>query len=128
MTTQATSHYDRIGGAPAVTELVDRFYRLVLDDPDLRPYFGAELGRLKFHQAALLTGVLGGPDRYAGRDLGEAHRDLGVSREHYRKVALYLAYAMFSMGVPLDVIMAVGLTVAGLEDQIVAPAPAVDAA
>lgn len=74
--TPEPSSYERVGGAEGLRDLVDTFYRRVLDDDHLRPYFaGTDMVRLKRHQAALLTKVLGGPDGHAGRDLGIAHAD-----------------------------------------------------
>ena len=45
--------YEEIGGAPAVTAVVDAFYLRLIDDADLAPYFaGKDLARLKAHQRA----------------------------------------------------------------------------
>ena len=53
--TETRSAYERIGGGPAVKELVDRFYEPVLADKRLARYFTTDMHRLKWHQAALLT-------------------------------------------------------------------------
>ncbi|MBT2231079.1 group 1 truncated hemoglobin [Nonomuraea sp. NEAU-A123] len=81
------SHYEKIGGAPTVRDVVDRFYTLVLDDPDLKPYFAdVDMARLKRHMVMLLCSVLGGPEVYEGHDLADAHQGMGVTGEHYEKV------------------------------------------
>lgn len=81
------SYYEKIGGSSTVREVVDRFYTLVLDDPDLKPYFdGVDMARLKRHMVMLLCSVLGGPEVYEGHDLADAHRGMGVTGEHYEKV------------------------------------------
>ena len=81
------SHYEKVGGAPTVRDVVDRFYLLVLDEPDLKPYFdGIDMPRLKRHMVMLLCSVLGGPEVYEGHDLADAHRGMGVTGEHYEKV------------------------------------------
>ena len=42
--TGETTDYERIGGAPAVSAVVNRFYEAVLADPALAPYFtGVEM-------------------------------------------------------------------------------------
>jgi hemoglobin len=116
------SAYRQIGGAPAVRELVDRLYELLLVDPELAPYFEhVNLPQLKRHMVLLLIRVLGGPDEYEGRDLAAAHRHLGISREHYWRVSLYLYSVMFNMNVPMDIAQGVGAVLAGVEDLIVAP-------
>lgn len=111
--------YDRVGGAPAIREAVDRFYRRLLDDPELAGYFEGDLTGLKRHQAALLTQVLGGPVQYEGRDLTEAHASLAVSKAHFQRVVFYLVGTLWELGAPMDVIMATGETVASLESHIV---------
>jgi hemoglobin len=111
--------YDRIGGAPAIREAVDRFYRRLLDDPELAGYFEGDLSGLKRHQAALLTQVLGGPVQYEGRDLTEAHESLAIPKAHFQRVVFYLVGTLWELGAPMDVIMATGETVASLENHIV---------
>ncbi len=113
------SHYERIGGGPAIRTVVDRFYRLVLDDEELRPYFEVDMARLKRHQAALLTQVLGGPAGYQGRDLGKAHAGLAITGAHYRKVVNYLTGVLWITQVPSDVISDVAGVLASAEAQIV---------
>lgn len=112
--------YERVGGAPAIREAVERFYRRVLEDPDLVGYFPPDLTGLKAHQAALLTQVLGGPSAYAGRDLGAAHTGLNITPEHFQKVVFYLVGTLWELDAPMDIVMAVGLTVSSLKDQVVA--------
>lgn len=118
-TAPAPSAYERIGGAPTIREAVERFYRRLLADPDLAGYFSGDLTTLKQHQAALLTQVLGGPGRYEGRDLGEAHAPLRIPGAHFRRVVFYLVGTVWELGAPMDVVMAIGETVSSLQGQIV---------
>jgi hemoglobin len=113
------SHYQRIGGGPAIRGVVDRFYGLLLEDAELRPYFEVDMPRLKRHQAALLAQVLGGPGDYVGRDLGDAHASLAIPADHYRKVVNYLTGVLYISQVPSDIIGDVGQVLASLESQIV---------
>lgn len=115
-----TSMYERIGGGSAIQEAVDRFYRRLLADEDLAGYFGDDLTELKRHQAALISQVLGGPANYGGRDLRAAHAGLNITEEHFRKVVFYLVGTLWEMGAPMDIVMAVGLTVSSLQSQVVA--------
>jgi hemoglobin len=121
LATTQTSMYDRIGGGPALREAVDRFYRRLLDDPELAGFFPEDLTNLKRHQAALLAQVLGGPQAYEGRDLAEAHRALAINPDQFHRVAFYLVGTLWELDVPMDIIMAVGLTVVSLKDAIVRP-------
>ena len=111
--------YERIGGGPAIAEAVDRFYRRLLDDPEVAPYFTGDLTGLKRHQALLLAQVLGGPAAYDGRDLAEAHQPLGITDEQFQRVTFYLVGTLWELQVPMDIIMAVGLTVTSLRDAVV---------
>jgi hemoglobin len=112
--------YERIGGAPALRLAVDRFYAALLTDPELRSYFEhVELGRLRAHQAALLAKVLGGPDGYAGRDLADGHRGLGITDDDYTKVGAHLIGVLNDLGGPADIVTAVAEVLAGARSQIV---------
>ncbi|MEX2430535.1 MAG: globin [Dehalococcoidia bacterium] len=83
--------YDRVGGHPFFTELVDRFYEAVAVDPLLRPLYPADLGPGKAHLAAFLAQYWGGPPQYtkerghprlrmrhAQFSIGQAERDAWV--------------------------------------------------
>ena len=120
-TTGATvSDYDAIGGGPAVSAVVNDFYERVLADPQLAPYFeGVDMARLKRHQVLLVTQVLGGPNRYDGRPLGEAHEGLGIDHEDFDAVAGHLTAAMKAAGVPDDIVTRAIAVVASTEPDIV---------
>ncbi|MEU8354692.1 group 1 truncated hemoglobin [Nonomuraea sp. NPDC048882] len=84
------SYYEQVG-ASTIRDVVDRFYVVVLDDAELKPYFdGVDMVRLKRHMVMLLCSVLGGPEVYEGHDLGDAHRGMGVTGEHYERVGQIL--------------------------------------
>lgn len=114
------NHYDRIGGGAAVREAVDRFYALVLADDELAPYFtDVDIARLKRHQVLLLSQVLGGPTAYDGRELGDAHRGLGVTDAHYDKVVAHLVSVLTELGADDEAIAAAGSVVAAVRPDIV---------
>jgi hemoglobin len=116
----AVSDYDAVGGGAAVSAVVNDFYRRVLADPQLAPYFeGVDMVRLKRHQALLVTQVLGGPENYTGRPLGEAHAGLGIDHDDFTAVVGHLAAAMKDAGVPDDIIGRAGAVVAATESVIV---------
>lgn len=116
----APTHYDRVGGRPAITAVVEQFYARVLADDELAPYFDdADVAAVKRHQVLLLSQVLGGPSEYDGRELGEAHRGLGITSEHYDKVVGYLVAVLTEAGADDELIAAAGGVVAGVKDDIV---------
>lgn len=123
MSEAARSDYERVGGGPAISVVVDRFYDLVLGDARLASYFtDTDLPRLKRHQVLLISQVLGGPAEYDGRELRHAHARLDVSREDFRLVVAYLAQALDEAGVEAEIIARVGATLAATEDDVVAAA------
>lgn len=114
------SHFERIGGGPAIRAAVDRFYQLVLADSRVAPFFGGvDMTRLKAHMAALLTTVLGGPDNYQGRDLGEAHRGMGISTADYQLVTGYLVQTLTELSVPADIIADAGAVLTQVAPSII---------
>src|SRR3954469_8842099 len=113
------SFYVRVGGEPAVTEAVNRLYRVILADDRLSPYFEhVDIGRLKSHMVALLSQVLGGPEAYSGRDLRMAHAGLGISRERYDVVGAYLVGVLAGLGVDDEVLDAVRGVLADSVDDV----------
>jgi hemoglobin len=125
----ASSPFVAVGGAAAVSAVVEEFYRRLLADPVTRGYFmpfveADGLAQLKRHQVLLLTKVLGGPDRYDGRDLGEAHTHLAITDHVYQRVSLHLLTVLHDFKVPMDVLQAADTTLRGVRPTIVATSEA----
>jgi hemoglobin len=123
MTTQAVlpaaTLFERLGGAVSIDAAVDAFYGRVLDDPQLAPFFDrVDVRRLRAHQKAFLGMALGGPDRYRGRNLGDAHRHLGIDDHHVDLVAGHLADVLTDLGVPAELVAEVIAAVDGLRDVV----------
>ncbi|SDQ05567.1 group 1 truncated hemoglobin [Quadrisphaera sp. DSM 44207] len=117
----APSDYERVGGGPAVAEVVDAFYQRVLADDALAPYFaGVDLARLERHQALLVSQVMGGPVEYDGRDLRTAHAGLRVTDGDFDRVVEHLVLTLQGAGAPDDVIGRVGQALAGTRGDVVA--------
>jgi hemoglobin len=96
----ADSLYNRIGGEAIVRPAVALFYQRVLDDPELSGYFtGVDLGRLRAHQRAFVTAVLGGPELFAGRPLEIAHRGLAITDSSFEAMVDHLVAALRDLGV-----------------------------
>jgi hemoglobin len=118
----APTPFDRVGGAPAVEALVDRFYQLILADAALVEFFeGMDVNRIKAHQRALISQLLGGPQAYGGRELAAAHEALEIRKADYDLVVGHLVAACRELGVPEDIIAQVGEALAAVEPAIVAP-------
>jgi hemoglobin len=114
-----------VGGAYAVTAVVDEFYRRLIADAKTAPYFGPMLAAdglstLKRHQVLMLVKVLGGPDRYGGRDLQSAHAALNITDDVYRRVCLYLLIVMHEFNVPMDILVAADAILRSVRNAVVA--------
>jgi hemoglobin len=60
-----TSLYERVGGKPFFTALVDRFYSGVSADPLLRPLYPKDMEASKEHLGLFLEQYWGGPTTYS---------------------------------------------------------------
>jgi hemoglobin len=99
---------------------VDGLYERLLADPVLAPYFTAtDMERLKRHMRAFLAVALGGGDLYAGRDLRSAHAGLRVTHAAFDRVVAHLVDTLASLGVPAELIEAIGAKLAPLRAQVV---------
>jgi hemoglobin len=93
------SLYERIGGAPTVSKLVDAFYDRVLDDPDLAPFFSkTNVRKLRMMQQEFFSVALGGPVTYFGKPLAYAHRGRGIERRHFQKFTDHLLATLEAYG------------------------------
>ena len=95
------SIYDELGGAPAVTAVVDGLYERLIADPELMAYFdGRDMTSLKAHQRALVTVALGGTtEEYGGRMMQPAHAGLAITEEAFDKVLDHLQAVLAGAGV-----------------------------
>jgi hemoglobin len=89
-----SSLYQRIGHAGGLLWLVNTLYLRVLADPLLMAYFkhldDQDRQWLRWHMLTLLAVVTGGPSKYRGRDLHEAHAELHITAEAFDRVAWHL--------------------------------------
>ena len=118
--TPQLSLFERLGGAPAIQAASEVFYRKVLADPLLAPYFdGVDMDRQVAKQAAFLTMALGGPSHYTGRDLRTAHAGLaGIGDEHVDRVIAHLADTLGELGAGRNEIAEAGAVAASVRDDV----------
>ena len=92
--TGASSLYQRIRHAGGLRRLVDKLYPRVLADPSLLFYFkhldDEHLKGLRWHMLTLLAVVTGGPSKYQGRDLHDAHAHLHITGDAFDRVLWHL--------------------------------------
>jgi hemoglobin len=115
-----TSIFDQVGGSPALSLAVEDFYRRVVADPTLQPYFAnIDMSRLKSHQRSFLAAALGGPSTYRGRSMVDAHAGLDITAADFDTVVGHLVETLTALSVPAELIGKIGESLLPLKDQIV---------
>ncbi len=78
------SLYDRLGGKPAITAVVDDFVGRVAADTRINGKFAtANIPRLKTMLVDQICQASAGPCTYTGRDMKTAHAGMGISGEEF---------------------------------------------
>jgi hemoglobin len=114
-------------GSERLRLAVDLFYRALLNDPELAPYFvGVDVDRVKRHQFRLLAQLLGGPDTYSSVGLSAAHQPLGITPEHHERVVAHLVSTLQGLGASAEVITVLGAAVDSVRDEITSAPPTTD--
>lgn len=88
------SLYDRLGGAYSIASVVDDFIErlLVNDTLNANPAIKEARARvpkagLKFRVTSLVCQVTGGPEKYTGRSMKEAHKNLNITEKEWQAMA-----------------------------------------
>ena len=98
--------YDRLGGTPAITAVVDEFVARVAADKRINRYFAAAASdpvRLKAFKGKLVDQICqasGGPCKYTGKDMKSAHMGMGISGAEFDALVEDLVAALdkFNVG------------------------------
>jgi hemoglobin len=93
--------YERLGGMPAISAVVDDFVGNVARDRRINRFFAnANIPRLKFLLVQQICQASGGPCLYTGRDMKSAHRGMGVSGRHFNALVQDLGKSLNKFKVP----------------------------
>lgn len=110
---------NRLGGPPAIAEMVRDMYRRVLADPELAPFFAkTSMERLAHMQYEFLVAALDGPVNYSGGELTAVHRGRGITDHHFAAFCGHFADAMAAQSVSQHDIDLVLSKLAMLKDKI----------
>jgi len=106
--------------ALVVRRAVDQFYRLVLADQQLAPYFiGTDLRRMKGYLGTLLTQAVTGPGPVrAGDEIVAAHAGMGLTEDDFDRIGHYLLTTLLQLRVGVDALIRVGGVLAEVRDPI----------
>ena len=96
------SLYDRIGGAPVITAIVDSFIARFADDTRVAPTF-AKTDIPKFRRLLIeqLCNLTGGGCVYTGRDMKSAHEGMHITESQFNALVEDLQEAMALQRVPI---------------------------
>jgi truncated hemoglobin YjbI len=98
--------YETIGGNRTIWAATESFYRRVLADPELQPFFqSVDMQHLVARQSMFVSMLLGGRVVYTGNDIGNAHervRSLGLTGTHFDAFLKHFRAALDEVGVPPD--------------------------
>lgn len=101
--TENPSLYEKLGGAPAVGQAVDVFYRKVIRDARINYFFfGVNITEQAQKQKAFLSMAFGGPHEYTGRDMQKSHSrlvEMGMNDRHFNIVMDHLRDTLLELSV-----------------------------
>jgi len=98
--------YDLIGGQRTVWAATEAFYKRVLEDATLAPFFKTtEMAELRARQSMFISMLLGGKVVYTGKDIAAAHanaRAHGLNDGHFDNFLKHFRGALIEVGVEPD--------------------------
>jgi hemoglobin len=90
-------------GAPAIADVIVTFYKMMMGDPSMAPYFADyDVDEIMSHQHAFLCVATGGPVDYIGRSIRAAHAQLAISNDAFDRMTEHLSASLAGAGVPSD--------------------------
>jgi len=99
-----TTAYEAIGGEERVRAVVQALYDALFEDPMVGFLFaGKDKPHLVEQQVAFTCRFLGGPQRYEGKALPEAHAALPLLPGHFDRRHRLLAQALDAEKIPSEV-------------------------
>jgi len=98
--------YDLIGGKQTIWAATEAFYRRVLADDNLSPFFtSTDMAQLRGRQSMFISMLLGGRIVYIGKDIAAAHahaRQQGLNDVHFDRFLKHFREALNEVGVQAD--------------------------
>ena len=95
------SLYDRLGGQPAITAVVDDFVGNVAADNRINGFFArTDIPRLKKNLVDQICQGTGGPCTYTGRDMKTAHKGMNITDAQFNALVEDLKKSLDKFKVP----------------------------
>ena len=101
MMAEKKSLYDRLGGKPAIQALVDDFIGNVAGDTRINKRFAdANIPRLKSQLVDQICEASGGPCKYSGLNMKDAHTGMKISDDEFGALVEDLVKSLDKFNVP----------------------------
>ena len=95
------SLYDRLGGKPAITAVVDDFIGNVAADTRINQRFGgANIPRLKTRLVDQICEASGGPCKYTGQNMRDAHTGMKITDAEFTALVEDMVKSLDKFKVP----------------------------
>jgi hemoglobin len=112
--------YDRLGGKPAITAVVDDFVGNVAADARINKRFAnANIPRLKQRLVDQICEASGGPCTYTGMSMLDAHRGMNISDGEFGALVEDLVKSLDTFKVPAQEKTELLTALGGMKSQIV---------
>jgi len=100
---QQKSLYQRLGGKPAITAVVDDFIGNVAADGRINARFAnTNIPRLKAMLVDQICAATGGPCKYTGRSMLDAHRGMNITDAEFNALVADLVKSLNTFKVPAE--------------------------
>jgi hemoglobin len=97
----ATTLWERLGGEAGVTKIVDEFINAALKDPKVNFYRDPkyvpqreQVVKLKTRTVELISSLAGGPLKYSGMSMKDAHKGMGITNAEFDAAVGHLRNAL----------------------------------
>lgn len=115
----ANTHFERIGGEPALRAIIDDFVDRIFDDIMIGFFFrNADRRRIKEFEYQHAAEFLGAPIRYAGRPLKQAHAAHRIMGGQFARRKEVLRQTLVAHGVAPDIVEALLAHTEALREQV----------
>ena len=97
------SLYERLGGMEAVTAVVDEFIKVLASDERLNKKLGRSgmnVPRIRLHLIEQICEATGGPCRYTGLSMKQAHKNMGLTEGEFQAGVEDLVKVLDKFNVP----------------------------
>ena len=112
--------YEKLGGKPAISLAVDKFYVKMMADPLTNTFFkGVDMVKQREKQTKFLTVLTGGPNEYTWRDMKSGHAGMGIKDVHFDRTKLHLITVLQELGVAQNLVNDVGGAFESFRKQVV---------